>query len=232
MVLHRPVRRSADRPIPPIGRREALALMGSLLAVGAAGPALAAPADATFDVFRKGSHIGTHTIRFTSSGSGLAVTSELDLAVKVAFITAYRYQQIGRDEWQDDVLQRTRIETHDDGKDTVVQAEVRDGQLAVEGLTGSYTTPLGAMTDLSFWNEAITRGQAVIDSQTAELIKIEVEPGIRERIELRGQMTEARRFAMAATKGRSGTVWYDDAGNLVKAIVLTRGETLNYQLAA
>ena len=38
---------------------------------------------------------------------------------------------------------------------------------------------------------------------------------------------------MAATKGRSGTVWYDDAGgNLVKAIVLTRGETLNYELAA
>ena len=90
MVLHRPVRRSADGPIPPIGRREALALMGGLLTVGVAGPALAAPADATFDVFRKGSHIGTHTIRFTSSGSGLAVTSELDLAVKVAFITAYR----------------------------------------------------------------------------------------------------------------------------------------------
>ena len=34
------------------------------------------------------------------------------------------------------------------------------------------------------------------------------------------------------TKGRSGTVWYDDAGNLVKAIVLTRGETLAYELAA
>ena len=37
---------------------------------------------------------------------------------------------------------------------------------------------------------------------------------------------------MAATKGRSGTVWYDDAGGLVKAIVLTRGETLAYALAA
>jgi hypothetical protein len=36
-----------------------------------------------------------------------------------------------------------------------VQAEVRDGQLAVQGPAGSYTTQLGAMTDISFWNEAI-----------------------------------------------------------------------------
>jgi len=128
------------------------------------------------------------------------------------------------------VLVRTRIETNDDGKATLVVAETRDGQLAVEGPTGTYATPLGAMTDLSFCNEVITRGRSVIDSQTAELIKIQVEPGTRERIELHGNVTEARRFAMAETKGRSGTVWYDDAGNLVKAIVLTRGETVTHRL--
>ena len=107
-------------------------------------------------------------------------------------------------------------------------AEVRDGQLAVEGPTGNYTTPLGAMTDLSFWNEAITRGQPVIDSQNGELIKIEVEA----RAPASASRCAARWWRRAAspwprTKGRSGTVWYDDAGNLVKAIVLTRGETLD-----
>ena len=47
---------------------------------------------------------------------------------------------------------------------------------------------------------------------------------------VRGQTVEARRFSMTGTKGRSGSVWYDDAGSLVKAIVTTRGETLEYQL--
>ena len=47
---------------------------------------------------------------------------------------------------------------------------------------------------------------------------------------MRGQPVEARRFSMTGTKGRSGTVWYDDAGSLVKAVVITRGETLEYQL--
>jgi hypothetical protein len=63
------------------------------------------------------------------------------------------------------VLVRTRIETNDDGKATLVVAETRDGQLAVEGPTGTYATPLGAMTDLSFCNEVITRGRSVIDRQ-------------------------------------------------------------------
>ena len=86
------------------------------------------------------------------------------------------------------------------------------------------------MTDISFWNQAITQGPALIDSQTAELIKIQVEGGTKERIMVRGQFVEARRFSMTGTKGRSGGVWYDDAGSLVKAVVTTRGETLDYEL--
>ena len=160
------------------------------------------------------------------------MTSRLDLAVKVAFITAYRYEQTGEDVWEDDVLVQTRIKTNDDGKDSLVVAEARDGKLAVTGPTGNYDTALGAMTDLSFWNQAITRGQPLIDSQNGELIKIQVKAGTAERIEVQGRMVDAERFAMAATKGRSGTVWYDADGNLIKAIVLTRGETLNYELAA
>ena len=89
------------------------------------------------------------------------------------------------------------------------------------------------MTDLSFWNEAITRGPPLIDSQNGELIKIAVQPDATETIAVRGR-DDRRRGASPwpATKGRSGTVWYDDGGSLVKAIVLTRGETLDYELAA
>ena len=47
---------------------------------------------------------------------------------------------------------------------------------------------------------------------------------------VRGQAVEARRFSMTGTKGRSGSVWYDDAGSLVKAVVTTRGETSGYEL--
>jgi len=169
-------------------------------------------------------------IRFSQTSGILKVTSQIDLQVKVAFITVYSYQQTANDDWENGVLVRSRIQTNDDGKETLVQAEVRDGQLVVQGPSGSSTTQLGAMTDISFSNQAITQGPALIDSQTAELIKIQVEGGTKERIMVRGQAVEARRFSMIGSKGRSGSVWYNDAGSLVKAIVTTRGETLDYEL--
>jgi hypothetical protein len=200
----------------------------------AAGPAdraaAAAPADIRLNVHRKGSPIGTHAIRFSPAGGTSKVASQVDQRVKVAFVTAYRYRQSADDDREDGVLVRSRIRTNDDGEETSVEAEARDGRLAVEGPAGSYATELGAMTDISFWNEAITKGPALVDSQSAELIEIRVEAATRERVVVRGQAVGARRFSMTGTKGRSGTVWYDDAGSLVKAVVITRGETLGYEL--
>ena len=214
-------------------RREAIALAGGgAAAISPMNPAAAtAPTDVRIDVYRKGSAIGTHEIRFSRTGGTLRVASQVDLRVKIALITANRYEQTGNDDSENDVLVRTRIQTNDDGKDTLVEAAARDGQLAVEGPAGSYTTQLGAMTDLSFWNEAITRGPPLVDGQAAELIKIRVERGPRERIAVRGQAIEVRCIHIAGTKGRSGSVWYDGAGSPVKAVVSTRGETLDYELA-
>ena len=230
--MARSIVRSSDGPMPRLGRREAITLAGSgIVAIGFANRAAAAtPADIQLNVYRKGSLIGTHAIQFSQAGATLKVTSQVDLRVKVAFITVFSYQQTANDDWENEVLVRTRIQTNDDGKETLVQAEARDGQLAVQGPSGSYTTPLGAMTDISFWNQAITQGPALIDSTSAELIKIQVEGGAKEQITVRGQAVDARRFSMTGTKGRSGSVWYDDAGSLVKAIVTTRGETLGYEL--
>lgn len=217
---------------PVLNRRHAIALAaGGLSTMYWAQGALAMPHDTLFNVFRKGSMIGTHAIKFNGTEDGLQVISRLDLAIKVAFITAYRYEQTGDDIWEHDVLVQTRVRTNDDGEDSLVVADARDGRLAVNGPTGNYETSLGAMTDLSFWNQGITRGQPVIDSQTGELIEIEVQAGTSEQIELQGRIVAAERFGMAATKGRSGTLWYDASGNLIKALVLTRGEILKYELA-
>ena len=226
--------RQLETPLA-LSRRQAVALVGGGLAASAilrARPVLAAPADTLFDVSRKGERIGTHAIRFSTDGGTLRVDSRLELTVKMAFITVYRYEQIGQDDWQDGKLVKTSIRTNDDGKDTLVVAQEQAGKLIVEGPTGTYQTSLGSMTDLSFWNEAITQGPPLIDSQNGELIRIAVKPDATETLIVRGRDVAARRYTMAATKGRSGTVWYGDAGNLLKAIVLTRGETLSYELAA
>jgi Family of unknown function (DUF6134) len=223
------------RPGAAATRRRAVALVGGGVAAAGLGRAARAdrlPPDLAFDVYRKGDRIGAHTISFAPAGAGERVTSRVELAVKMAFVTLYRYEQTGEDEWRDGVLVRTRIRTNDDGKDSLVEAETRRGKLVVSGPAGRYEAALGTMTDLNFWNEAITRQARLIDSQSGELIQIAVRPESTEAIPAQGRMVQARRFAMTGTKGRSGTVWYDPGGRLVKAAVVTRGETLGYELAA
>jgi hypothetical protein len=214
-------------------RRGAIGLIGGGLLAGRLRPAMAAaPRDLAFDIYRKGEKVGEHEVRFASSSGGLRVTSRAELTVKVAFITAYRYEQLADDEWREDVLVRTRITTDDDGEKFLVTAEAQNGKLLVSGPTGGYALPLGIMTDISFWNLAITEQPRLIDSQSAELVPVRVKPDAIEAITVRGRTIQARRFAMTASRGRSGTTWYDEDGNLVKALVLTRGERLDYQLAA
>jgi Family of unknown function (DUF6134) len=185
-----------------------------------------------FNIVRKGAIIGTHSIQFAGPAQSLKVTNLTDISVKVAFITAYRYQQHGEDEWTGDRLVRSRIATNDDGTKSLVLAEQRNGALAVQGPSGNYGAPPGTMTDLSFWNRAITRGNPLIDSENGELIDIKLQPSTRERLEVLGRTVDVERFPMSGTRGRSGTLWFDAENNLVRAVVLTRGQTLTYEQAA
>ncbi|MGD9508045.1 MAG: DUF6134 family protein, partial [Geminicoccaceae bacterium] len=182
-------------------RRLLTAAGGGALAMAFAGTAWSMPANRVFNVSRKGSVIGTHAIEFVGDAESLKVANRIELAVKIAFVTAYRYEQRGEDEWRNDVLVRTRIETNDDGENTLVVAESRDGKLAVQGPNGSFTTPLGAMTDISFWNQAITRGAPVIDSQSGDLIDITIKPSSHENLDVLGKPVETERFPMVGTRG-------------------------------
>ena len=153
-------------------------------------------------------------------------------ADKLAFVTAHRYAQAGEDEWHDGMLTATRISTTDDGARTLVTAEMRGERLIVVGPAGEYALPLGSMTDLNFWNETITRQPRLIDSQNGELVTVTVRADGIEQVQARGALVEARRFAMEGSRNRSGLVWYDQEGTLVKAEVHTRGRTLDYRLVA
>jgi hypothetical protein len=213
-------------------RRRTLAVIGGGLLAAGFGPAAAAAArpDRRFKVYRQGTAIGSHTVRFGAADGGMRVASRLDLAVKVAFVTLFHYRQTAEDLWRGGVLVQSRIETDDDGRKTRIVVERRDGKLAVEGRHGGYSVDLGAMTDLCFWHEGITRQRYLIDGKDGELTRIATGPGVEETIRVGDAIIAARRFTIKVSEKRSGTIWYDAAGNWVKARLNTRGETLDYEL--
>jgi hypothetical protein len=194
------------------------------------GAAPAVPASVAFDVYREGEKIGFHRIDFASAAAGLAIDVAIELEVKLAFVTLYHYRQEGHDLWQNGVLTRTRVRTDDNGEASTLVAEARGGRLEVAGAKGELTVPLGTMTDLCFWNEAIVGSQEVLDAQTGEVAPLRSEAGPRETIEADGRNILASRYTVSGTRGRTGTIWYDANRRWVKAVITTRGERLEYRL--
>ena len=204
------------------------------LALPRLGLAGAPPANRNFAIFRDGKEIGRHVVRFTPTADGFEAKTEVEVTVKVAFITAFRFEQVADDRWRDGLLVASRVHTDDNGDVSQTSISAEDGKLNVEGgeADRQLTAPLGTMTDLAFWNIGIVRQRALVDLKKALLTDVASEALGRETIDVGGSAVDAERFKFAARTGRKGDIWFDAQGNWVKGLLTTRGETLDYRLLA
>lgn len=223
-----------DRSGRPWSRRAVLAggTGAALVALVRPVRALELPAPLAFTVRRKGSVIGEHVATFADEGGTLRVESRVDLRVKLAFVTLFSFRQDAVDRFENAVLVASDVRTDDDGERTRVEARAGDGELRVAGPAGENRAPLGVLTDLCFWDKRIVLQDQLVDSKTGEVSPLQRSAGARETIPVLGSRVTAERFDLVTSNRRSGTVWYDGSGRLVRAVVKTRGEVLDYELQA
>lgn len=194
--------------------------------------AAAVPVERRFAIFRGDSEIGRHEVRFTPTAGGFDVSTDIEIKVKVAFITAFHFNQHADDRWIDGRLVESRITTDDNGNTSSTEIEARGSTLSVEGgvENRNLQVPLGTMTDIAFWNLEIVRQRSLVDIQKAILTDVAASGAGTETIELASGPTTAERFIIDSRSGRNGDIWFDAAGNWVKGRLVTRGETLDYRL--
>src|SRR4051794_39379278 len=117
-----------------LDRRSLLAGALALPSVGvAAGPGAQAFGQ-EFVVARNGSDIGRHRLRFTPDGDRLTVDIDIELVVKLAFVTVYRYRHANRELWEGDRLLSFTSRTDDNGTPHQASARRSSGSsILVEG---------------------------------------------------------------------------------------------------
>jgi hypothetical protein len=151
------------------------------LALGAGTQAMAnsdMPADApptvqilTFDVMRDGSNIGTHRVTIREAGNRREVDVAIDMAVKLAFVTVYRYTHRASEVWVGERLVSLDASTDDNGTRTRVQAAAGETGLAVSGSGGSYSAPADTAPS-SYWNRDKLNRSALLDTQSGKLATV------------------------------------------------------------
>jgi hypothetical protein len=226
---------TARPPQRLIGRRQAAALLlASLGATALTRTLRAAPIgpvkDFKFRVLREGSEIGSHAISFEDSGARHVVRSRIRLAVKVAFITAFRYEHDGEEVWENGQIMSLRTRTHDNGPEYAVLGNREANGFRVVGPDGPFVTAPNLLPSSAVWHPDYVRQTAIINVEQGG------EMGLSTR-KLESEMLPGSRSQMMAQKFRmvtphcGGFVWYDSAMRWVRAEIEIKGEKLIYEPA-
>jgi len=167
-----------------------------------------------FTVLRDGENVGTHQIDFHKNGNDLEVDIKTRIAVKLAFITVFRYEHDGHEVWHDNKLLSMQTKTHDDGENHLLVATANgSGEIKIVG-DGKERTAKESVIPASLWNSSFLESKELLNSLTGTDLAIDVAFKGEEPVLVNGHEVPARHYSMTGEFERE--LWYDDDWVLVK----------------
>lgn len=208
-------------------RRFAAAGLAGLLVLTA--PALAAvPGNGRieFDVLRDGgTPMGSHSLRFEERGDELHVFIEIDLEVKLAFVTLFSYSHRNHEVWKDGRLIAIDTETDDDGDSYFLRGAADAEGFRVETRDGVKILPADVLPT-SYWKRETVERQHLLDTQRGTLVEVATRPVREETISIDGTRIEATHYRMSGDLDLD--LWYAPNGEWVKIAFAARGTEVVY----
>ena len=189
-----------------------------LAALLAAAPAFAGPAPETkhvhrvFDIMREGSKIGTDTFDITRRGDATSVTDATHIIVKIAFITAYRYDHTEAGTWKGAQLVSFKSQTDDNGTDHAIKAAQSGGKIALT-VDGVATTGPKTMQAASLWGAEVSKQTQMFDPANGKRLAVDVADLGTETVEMNGVPQQLDHVKLSGAFPRD--LWFDEDG-LVK----------------
>lgn len=166
-----------------------------------------------FTVTRNGSPVGKHEMRFRDEPDGLKVDIRTNVAVKVAFITAYRFEHEGHEIWQGGRLTRLWSKTNDDGTNHLLDVSAAGAALNVMA-DGKPAETAQVSIPASLWNEGLLTQKALLNTLDGSRMTIGVTDLGVEPVTVQGVTVAARHYAVTGDLQRE--LWYDPNNVLVK----------------
>lgn len=216
-------------------RRRALRLLGttalsSCLVLPRPTPAANASPNLRFRVLRKGSPIGEHTVTFRQVGEQLAVTTHIDITVKVMMLTAFYLKHDAEEIWQAGRLVTVKSATNDNGTRVQVSGNAVADGFRIIGEDGPFLAPGQLLTTNMLWNTRMVSEERLIDVQYGGVVGLAVKRRGQVPVDTpRGKVIANSHHLL--TPHFAGTLFHDQSGVWVKALIEAKGEIIEYVLA-
>jgi hypothetical protein len=206
----------------------------SATASGAAPPSIRDPAaiaelyggSIVFDILRDGAVIGRQTVDFAVDGDSVVVKTVSDIAVKLLFITAYRFHYEAESRWHAGSLEELSVRADDDGKPLETTARRHGAEMVVDGPGGHFEAPRLFLGE--HWDPDEVRQTRLLNSITGKLDEVRVTDAGPDLVQTAQGPHAAERYVY--TGDLQLTAWYDSAGRWVGLRFKARdGSTIDYR---
>jgi hypothetical protein len=188
-----------------------------------------AAANRRFSVRYKGIRIGTHTVSYSSATGETRVKTEINLEVKVAFVTAYAFSHRSEETWHAGRLMSLNSDTVEHGETLHVEGAAAPQGFRIVSKSGPFIASAATLTSNSLWTPAMLEQTTVVDAQRGGVIGVSARKLAEEPIEIAGGQVQATRYTFI-TPYYAGSVWYDKANMWVHGEFERDGSTVQYQL--
>ena len=178
-------------------------------------PAMAATASREFRILRGDSDIGRHRLDARQTAEGFEVRIDIDIAVKLLGITAYRYEMENTELWSDGRIVRVTSRVNDDGDSHFATIAANGNGLMVDG--SEYSGPVSAdAATTSYYAPAFLNRSPWISTQSGR------------PLDVRASQTGAGRWRVGGDIQK--TLIYDAAGEWVGSEFDAKGELARYEV--
>lgn len=149
-------------------------------------PLAGVPADGVlrFDVFRHGSRIGTHQMRFARQGAALEITTDVRLAVSFGPLTLFRYRHLARERWEDGRFSGLETTTDHNGTPHAVSARATASGVEIVADGNRIRAEAGA-APLTHWNRSVLLGP-MFNPENGRILHVAASPSVDGGIRLSG----------------------------------------------
>lgn len=202
----------------------------SLLSVCCANPVTASNRQSwNFRVFLDNREIGQHSFLVTKENNRTHVEIVASFEISFLFFKAYSYKHANNEVWLDGCLHSISSRTDDNGKEYFVKGYSRGSVVSMQTATDTYELD-GCIRTFAYWDPDFLSSDSLLNSQTGELIDVQVSDLGPEIIDVYGNPSEGNRYRLQSADF-SIDLWYsvDDRRWLAMEFATSNGSILRYQ---
>jgi hypothetical protein len=177
----------------------------------------------TYDIWRKNRIIGEHEILFSENDGILNIETNIDIEVKIFFVSAYTFFHTSKEVWKNGkFIKIDGYSDFEDEREYFIKGEVKDDFLFASGMDGELKLDKNLIPS-NFWNIDVMYQDEIFDTQKGIVRKLDVKEVGKELITINNEKINCTKFILNATRHPKDkdlfpeyTLWYSEDKELMR----------------